>query len=233
MDEIEIFPVTALDLRFEQLPWAFARERRAEIAAHFAKVQAAGSEIWNGKILLMRRWSLAGTTLHGAYTEVDFASFLAWRDFGFPDRAAFNCFGMAALRGNDGGYILGEMASTTANAGRIYFAAGTPDTDDIVDGRVDLAGNVVRELAEETGLAASDVEIAPSWTCVRVGQRLAMMREMRARVAASALRARILAHLPNDPHQELADIHIVRGPGDVDPTRMPPWITEYFRHVWS
>jgi 8-oxo-dGTP pyrophosphatase MutT (NUDIX family) len=233
MDEVQIFPVTSLDLRFEPAPWRFVLERRAEIDAHFVKVQAEKPELWNGRILLMRRWSLNGAALQGAYMEVDFASLLAWRDFGFPDRAIFNCFGMAALRGADGAYLLGEMASTTANAGRIYFPAGTPDADDIVDDKVDLAGNVMRELAEETGLTADDVEVASDWTCVRVGQRLAMMRELRAREVADALRARILAHLPHDPHQELVDIHIVRGPDDVDHKRMPPWITEYFRHVWD
>jgi len=232
-DEVEIFPVTALDLRFEPAPWGFALERCAEIDAHFRKAQAEKPELWNGKILLLRHWRLDGTTLRGTYMAVDFASMLAWRDFGFPDRATFNCFGMAALRGADDGYILGEMASTTANAGRIYFPAGTPDTEDVAGGRVDLAGNVMRELVEETGLTASDVEVAPTWICVRVGQRMAMMREMRARESAAALRTRILAHLPNDPHQELSDIHIVRGPDDVDADRMPPWITAYFRHLWS
>jgi hypothetical protein len=233
MDEVSIFPVTSLDLRFEPAPWPFALERRAEIDAHFVKMQAATPQLWNGRLLLMRRWNLEGTTLHGAYMDTDFASLLAWRDFGFPDRTIFNCFGMAALRSSDGAYLLGEMAASTANAGRIYFAAGTPDLEDVADGKVDLAGNVLRELAEETGLMARDVEIAEAWTCVRVGQRLALMREMQAVESANALRARILDHLPRDPHQELSDIHIVRGPGDVDPQRMPPWITGYFRHLWG
>jgi 8-oxo-dGTP pyrophosphatase MutT (NUDIX family) len=232
MEEIAIFPVTSLDLRFEPAPWRFALEMRAEIDAHFARVQTTKPEMWNGRILLMLRWQLEGGALHGAYTDTDFASMLFWRDAGFPDTSVFNCFGMAALRSREGAYLLGEMAPSTANAGRIYFPAGTPDLADIVDGKVDLAGNVMRELAEETGLTARDVEIAPQWTCVRVGQRLAMMQEMRAREEAESLRARILAHLPHDPHQELADIHIVRGPADVDPQRMPPWITEYFDHVW-
>ena len=130
----------------------------------------------------------------------------------------FNCFSMAALRTADGAYLLGEMGSTTVNAGRIYFPAGTPEPDDVVGGKVDLAGNVIRELAEETGLTTRDLEIAEGWTCVRIGPRLAMMKEMRSRETAHDLRARILTHLPHDPHQELSDIHIVRGPADVDKT---------------
>jgi 8-oxo-dGTP pyrophosphatase MutT (NUDIX family) len=233
MDEIEVFPVASLDLRFEPGPWRFADDRRGEIDAHFAKVQAIRPGIWNGHVLLMRRWRLEGSVVHGAYLETDFASMLFWRDLGFPDRAMFNCFSMAALRGADGAYLLGEMGPATVNAGRVYFPAGTPEPDDVVDSKVDLAGNVIRELAEETGLTTRDVEIAEGWTCVRVGQRLAMMKEMRSHETAHELRARILDHLPHDPHQELSDIHIVRGPSDVDPRRMPPWITEYFRHVWS
>lgn len=232
-DEIAIFPVTSLDLRFEPGAWSFARDRRAEIDAHFAQQKAAKPKMWNGRVLLMQRWELQGRALSGAYMETDFASMLYWRDVGFPDRSVFNGFGMAALRAADGAYLLGEMASSTANAGRIYFPAGTPDLDDVVEGKVDLAGNVMRELAEETGLTARDVEIDTRWTCVRVGQLLALMLEVRSRENADALRARIVAHFPHDPHRELAAIHIVRRPADVDPQRMPPWVTEYFRHVWA
>jgi hypothetical protein len=43
----------------------------------------------------------------------------------------------------------------------------------------------------------------------------------------------MLDHVARDPHQELADIHVVRSPRDLDPQRMPPWITAYLTHVWS
>jgi hypothetical protein len=45
---------------------------------------------------------------------------------------------MAALRGADGAFLLGEMAPHTTNGGQIYFLAGTPDPSDVFDGKVDL-----------------------------------------------------------------------------------------------
>ena len=45
------------------------------------------------------------------------------------------------VRSSDGAYLLGVMNRHTANAGRVYFPAGTPDPDDIVGARVDLDGS--------------------------------------------------------------------------------------------
>jgi 8-oxo-dGTP pyrophosphatase MutT (NUDIX family) len=233
MQDIPVIPLTRLDMRYKRAPWPFAIERRAEIDAHFAHACAANPALWNGRILLMHHWSIAQGVMSGAYTDADFASFLAWRDFGFPDTTVFNCFPMAGLQAADGAYLLGVMGEHTANHGKIYFPAGTPEPADIVEGAVDLGGGVMRELTEETGLTAADVEIADGWTLVEVGTRLALMKQMRARENADELRDRILDHLAREERPELSGIRIVRGLADVDPERMPPWITGFFEYVWS
>ena len=51
--------------------------------------------------------------------------------FGFPASNACNGFSMAALRGADGAFLLGEMSPHTASAGAIYFPAGTPERQDV------------------------------------------------------------------------------------------------------
>ena len=132
--------VTALDLAVQPWSWPFAAERRADIDAHFALKQSEKPQLWNGRVLLARHPVLADGRLSARYFETDFASFLAWRDWGFPDADVFNGFGMGALRSADGAFVLGEMGQHTANAGRIYFPAGTPDLDDIREGTVDIPG---------------------------------------------------------------------------------------------
>src|SRR4051812_37885530 len=134
MNEISIIPLTRLDLRFEPAPWRFAEERRAEIDAYFARLRAEKPAMWNGRVLVMSRGEIADGVLSGAYLETDFASFIAWRDWGFPDRTVRNCFAMAALRSSDGAFLLGIMGGHTATAGQVYFAAGNPGRNDIPGG---------------------------------------------------------------------------------------------------
>jgi 8-oxo-dGTP pyrophosphatase MutT (NUDIX family) len=224
--EIPLIPLSRLDLRFEPARWPFADEHRAAIGAHFATLRAARPQIWNGRVLLLRRGDIADGVLSGAYSEVDFASFIAWRDWGFPDTSARNCFPMAALRSTDGAFLLGVMGGHTANAGRIYFASGTPDPADVIGDSVDLDQCVMRELAEETGLSKPDVQAEPGWTAVPVGQRLALMKSVEASISADALAGRIRAFLSSEEQPELADIHIVRTLSDLRDA-MPPFVTAF------
>jgi 8-oxo-dGTP pyrophosphatase MutT (NUDIX family) len=228
---LNVIPLERLDLHFKPQPWPFAEARRAEIDAHFAQCCRANPHLWNGEVLVLHEFALDGAVLRGAYLKTDFASFLAWRDWGFPDRSVHNCFGLAALRAADGAFLAGIMASHTANAGKIYFAGGTPDPDDIVGDAVDLAGSVLRELTEETGLPAAEVRPASGWHAVFVEARFAMLKILDCDLSAASLRERILGYLRQEAHPELADIHIVRGPDDLD-SRMPPFMAAFFEHVW-
>ncbi len=147
----EIVPIKRLELAVAPRPWPFAQQRHGEIAQYFDKLRATKPAVWNGRILLLHQHAIAGDVFRGAYFETDYASFIAWRDWGFPDPTVRNCFSLGALRGVDGGFLLGVMSSHTLNAGKIYFPGGTPDPADIAEGMVDLAGSIRREVAEETG----------------------------------------------------------------------------------
>src|SRR5450631_3069224 len=186
-----IHRVTALDLTFQPRLWLFATERRTEISAHFAVKRAEKPQIWNGRILLARNPEFSGARFSAGYFDADFASFLAWRDWGFPDASVFNGFGMGALRCADGAFLLGEMGRHTSNAGRIYFPSGTPDLDDISDGAVDIAGSIAREVEEETGLTPADYRAGSYWDCVVSGAVIAMIRLLNVDVSGEQLRARI------------------------------------------
>lgn len=225
MTQPAIHRVTTLDLAFEPWPWPFADERRAEIDAHFA-VKQREKPIWNGRVLLGRDPVFTGERLRASYFEADFAGFLAWRDWGFPDASVFNGFGMGALRASDGAFVLGEMGQHTSNAGRIYFPSGTPDLDDISGNAVDIAGSVAREVLEETGLAPADYHPSAHWDCVVSGRAIAMIRILDVDLGGEALRARIEANLAGQRQPELSAIHLVRKRGDLT-AAMPRFVAAF------
>jgi 8-oxo-dGTP pyrophosphatase MutT (NUDIX family) len=232
MTSLVIHRVTTLDLAVRPVVWPFAEERRAEIAAHFAEKQRERPKLWNGRVLLGRDAVFTDGHLSATYFETDFASFLAWRDWGFPDTAVFNGFGMGALRTSDGAFVMGEMAQHTANAGRIYFPSGTPDLDDVRAGALDIPGSVVRELGEETGLTAADYRAEPDWHCVVAGPSIAMIQIINLDMPGDVARARIEANLAREAEPELSAIHLVRGMSDLTPT-MPRFVTAFIEQQFA
>jgi 8-oxo-dGTP pyrophosphatase MutT (NUDIX family) len=228
--DVTVTPVAAIEARRLDEPWPWAEENRGLVAAHWARLTAENPAYYNGRVLVRRRQALVAGRLSLDYVETDYASFIAFRDHGFPDPTSGNGFAMAALRAGDGAFILGRMAEHTANAGKIYFPAGTPDPDDVLaDGTVDLGGSVLRELEEETGLTPEDVEATGRWVATFAGARTAMMRELRAPRPAEAVRDQIRAFLASETRPELADVHIVRTAADIDPEAMPPFMQAYLR----
>ena len=229
--EVKIVTVDALDLTYAPHPWKFAMERRAQIDAHFADLQRAKPALWNGRVLLMHRHGIAGGVFRGAYLETDYASFRAWHDWGCPEAGVTDSFGAGAIRAADGAFLLAAMGAHTANAGRVYFPCGTPDPEDVIDGRVDFEHSVRREIREETGLDYDAFEVEPGWTVVADGPLFAVIKLLHAAESASALRARVLDHLAKEQQPELAGIRIVRGPADLDPM-MPRFVTAFLGECW-
>jgi hypothetical protein len=221
-----IHRVTTLDLRLQPWSWPFAQEKRAEIDAHFTERQREKPKLWNGRILLGRNPVFTASRFTTSYFEADFASFLAWRDWGFPDRSIFNGFGMGALRCSDGAFALGEMGPHTANAGRIYFPSGTPDLDDLKDGVVDVAGSITREIEEETGLTSADFRADAHCDCVVLGASVAIIKTLNVDMTGEALRARIESNLARQEHPELSAIHLVRDEKDFT-AAMPRFVTAF------
>lgn len=232
MSAFEILDLDAIEAVLEPYDWVFPRQRHAEIQEIWARETAGKPHMFNGRVLIQHRGQVEGRVFRCGYSETDYRSFLAWQRMGNPPPQMRNGFAMAALQSADGAFLLGEMGAHTANAGKIYFAAGTPDFDDVIDDRVDLAGSVLREMSEETGLLAHEVRVGKEWTAVLGSSRVAFMRPVRVDLPAAEARALMLERMKTLPEQELSDIHIIRSAADIDEARMPPFQQVYLRHAF-
>ena len=230
---IEIAALDAVEIAVEPWTWPFAQARRADIDRHFAARQRERPALWNGRTLLLHRYARENGVLRGASFETDYASYLAWRDWGRPAVGVVNVVAAAALQSADGAFLFGQMAPFTAAAGRWVFPGGMPDPNDITSaGMLDLADNVGRELFEETGLHIGACQVDPGWTTVRDGRLVALMKRVTVNEDAEQLRANIMHHVANQAQPEFTAVHIVRRLADVDPATSRVFM-EYLMAEWS
>jgi 8-oxo-dGTP pyrophosphatase MutT (NUDIX family) len=178
------------------------------------------------------RFAIESGVLRGSSFETDYASFLAWRDWGCPDAGVFNVFAAAALQAADGAYLVGRMAPFTSSAGQWLFPCGSPDPKDVSAGTLDLAGSARRELFEETGLDIGAMQAETGWTMVRDNGFVALIKRVIASESAEDLRTRIVRHLAGEAQPEFSEIRILRGIADVDKD-MPPFLRAYLAAAWS
>jgi 8-oxo-dGTP pyrophosphatase MutT (NUDIX family) len=212
------YPISFLDLHLRSGSWAFAQAEKPRIGEHWRKLADQNPKIWNGDVLICTDVVLKDGGLKGDFIKTDYASFVAWRDWGWPDRTVCNVFGSAAVLSADKAVLYGRMAGHTLNAGKVYPPGGSLEMKDVTPtGRVDVMGSITRELEEETGLKAADAER---------GELLAIFDEHRVSVAqvfhfaepAEALAARVRHYLRSAHEDELSDIEIITQASRFDST---------------
>jgi 8-oxo-dGTP pyrophosphatase MutT (NUDIX family) len=221
--------LTDVRITLDPAGWPLTDGDRARVADHWAAALAANPRLWNGRVLGTLApgrpggIAVAGGVLTASAVEGDFAAFIAWRDWGFPEIGIRNLFGSAAILSADGCLLYGVMGGHTANAGRIYPPGGSLEPRDVTaDGRVDVLRSIALELGEETGLDPADAEAGPLLALFD-GPRVSIARVFRFAHPAESLAARVRAFLSTDPDPELADVAVIRAGDRLDPDRVPPY----------
>lgn len=202
-------------------PWPFAQRRKAEIEAYWERCRATRPKLFDGAIFVLGAWALEAGTFTGTFLRTDFKSFLFWRERGYPDAGVRDGFGSAVIRSAEGHVLLGRQTGGNINAGLAYPPGGFIDVRDVRGATIDIDASIVRELAEETGLRAGDLERAPGYLLTRAGRSVSIGIEWRSTLSAEDLRQRILEHVRSQPVPELADVVIVRGRDESDEVGMP------------
>jgi len=220
---IRVEPVTSLDLRCSGGGWSLEHTHREAIARHWDGVIAANPRLWNGRTLICTGAEVKAGVFRAELAEIDYASFVAWRDWGGPDATVVNCFGVPAVVSADGALLLGVMSGTTLNAGKAYPPSGSLEPKDVrPDGSVDLLGNMRTELLEETGLDLDEAAPGP-WVAIFEGPRLAVVQRFDFPLSFAEIARRFAAHAAADPHAELAAVEALRHRSEID-ARMPGFV---------
>jgi 8-oxo-dGTP pyrophosphatase MutT (NUDIX family) len=212
--------------------WAFAGQHAGAIDAHWRRRCRAQPKLFNGDVLLLDTWSLAGGHFCGSCVKSDFKSYLYWREHGAPDATVRDLCVTAALHSQEGWLILGRSAPDMSNAGAVYPFCGTLHPDDDTGGGIDLEGAMLREVEEETGLVLARGDLGPL-LLVDTPPKLSLMRPITVPRPAQALVGDIDRFLQASAAPELSGTVIVKGVQDIDAAQMPPFVKAYIEHAFG
>ncbi|MCB1380063.1 MAG: NUDIX hydrolase [Alphaproteobacteria bacterium] len=225
---IRVEPIVAADLRLDEGGWDFAEAERAAIAAHWRAVIAEKPFLWNGKVLICTGAAVNDGVLSARLALTDFASFVACRDWGWPDPGASSCFAVPAVVSADGALLVGIMGPRTLNEGKAYPPSGSLEPRDVAaDGRVDLRASMVAELREETGLDLGQAAAGPM-VAIFEGPRLAVAQRHDLPLDFAEMEAVFQLHNAAEEDPELSAIEAIRNRSQID-SRMPFYAQEIIR----
>ena len=226
-----IVQIDGADVSLSDRNWPFAQSHAPAIGTHWRRRTRENPKLFNGEVLLLDSWSLTGATFRGTCLITDYASFLYWREHDTLDRSVTNLFAAAALHSLEGWLIVGRMGPHHSSAGLVHPPCGSLQPEDIRQGTVDLDGNIVREIEEETGLAILPAQMSAP-ILIFDGFRLAYMRPVRLPWPAGTIVDDIENHLAATPEPELAEILVVRNRADID-AAMPSFAVAYITHAFA
>lgn len=206
----EPFEVVSVDLSVLPGPHPLYVAHRAAVEQNWQREITANPHLFDGPMVLQHRLSIDGGVIVGEAHEIPFSMFMWWRRQADP-RGAFHVFGFAVPVSSDGAIVAVKMGDHTANPGQVYCAAGSLDRSDIVDGKLDLAGNMRREVREETGLDLHEAVADSRLFGVYSGARLLIYRFYRFGATADELIARIRNHMRDAEDEEIADAVAIRS----------------------
>lgn len=208
--ERTIFPVSAVSLRVQPGEHPFYLSDAEAISRNWASETAANPALFDGRILLHRRLRFDGGTVIGEAHVAPFSAFMWWRRQ--PDRrGAVHLFCYPVLVSSDGALVAIRMSRHTANPGQVYFAAGSLEPDDIVDGYCDAEGNMRREVREETGLDLRQAKAGESYYASHFNRAVTILRLFHFDETADEMIAGIERHMRESEEKEIDGAVAIRS----------------------
>jgi 8-oxo-dGTP pyrophosphatase MutT (NUDIX family) len=202
LPENQMVAVDDVTLRLDPSTLPFEDANRDAIAAHWLVEKAAQPALFNGRLLMFSQLRLSERVLEGRCHLADYATLLYWRSIR-PHPDVVHCFAHPALVSSDGALVAVRMGAHTANAGKVYFAAGSFEQEDLAHGVIDHVSNMEREVMEETGIDITRLPHEPDYHVLAMVTGTVIFRRYRLDMSAEEAAAVIRAHVAADVEPEI------------------------------
>lgn len=209
-----ILPIAEADIVVDPAPHPYELAHREAIVANWDLEKAEKPALFNGKVMLFSSIRWADERLDARCHTTNYATFMHWRRMR-PDTSAEHLFAHAMPVSSDGALIAIRMAGHTVNAGRVYFAAGSLEPEDIKGDRIDLAANMAREVREETGLDLGAARAEAGYHGWSSDSGTVLVRRYFLDRSADELVEDIRRHVATDPDPEIDEAIVIRNADDL------------------
>lgn len=208
--ERTVFPVMHIDLRILDGEHPFHQTEKPAARENWAKEVAANPALFDGRMILQHRLAISEKGIAGEGYVIPFSTFMWWRKQA-QRKDGFHLFAYPVLETRDGALVAIRMGEHTANAGQVYFAAGSLEEIDIVDGRCDIEGNMRREVLEETGLDLQDAVAGEGYFATQYRRVVTVLRLFRFDLTAEEMIEQIERHMLVAEDKEIAGAVAIRS----------------------
>ena len=225
MNRGEVLRVARCRLRAREGAWEYETTHADAIARYWDDRYRDNGNYFNGRVHVVEGQPIiSDDCLVATLIEVSFASFVHWKDHGYPPANALDGFGSALIRSQDCKVVLARQSANNLNAGLVYMPGGFIDRRDVADdGSIDIDASIERELLEETGLSFKDFARRTGFVVTRLGHQLSIAIELRSELAGELLRGRLLAYAAQHSDGELADFVVVAEREELDRPDIVPF----------
>ncbi len=183
--QIDHLRLTRCTLRVSDWRWPLAARYVDESARNWQRAKERNPGFFNGTVYLSHDYAIEDGHLVGSMFQTDFQTMLYWRALPFADSDTVReVFGSSLIRSAEGHLLFGRQAPGQLNSGLIYPPSGVIDSGDVVGDAINIDGNITRELREETGLSAAELQRMPGYIAAFAGLPVAIGVEWRSPLPA-------------------------------------------------
>ncbi len=225
-----VLPVGSIAVRLDDQPHPYQLENAAEIEENWQLEIRRNPDLFDGKVAMLSHLRYSAGRIVGVCHSIRFATFLKWRKDRFAGKG-FHFFANAIPVCRDGGLIAVKMGRHTANAGRVYFAAGSFEPADFRDGYADIDFNMRREVAEETGIDLAPLVRDRNYHVLCTAAGLTLVRRYYLEADAKTVVRQVREYISSDSTPEIDDVIAIyneAGIPDTAPVHMLPLVRWHF-----
>ncbi|MEM5501055.1 hypothetical protein WNY59_05595 [Ahrensia kielensis] len=209
-------------------PLPFEEAHKSLIDVFWEQAYALNPRLWNGLYYMFSDVQIKDGHLRARAHRTDFATFLYWRENG-SDNTTKHITATTFPALADGSLLAVRMSQHTANAGRIYFPAGSFDRPDIVKNKLDPMISMTREMTEESGVSLEPNWLEGSLLAVEIDNSIYITRKSNLPHSFEVVEKIWRKHQKNGGDDEICGLVQIESTRHI-PDEMPRYAVELCKH---